>query len=56
MDFKNTEHSFGFIAKLLHWGLAGALWGMFLFGRSIAAMKPALDNIHLYGWHMKISK
>jgi len=54
MDFKNTEQSFGFIAKLLHWGLAVALWGMFLFGRSIAAMKPALDNIHLYGWHKSI--
>lgn len=51
MGLKNTETSYGSVAKALHWGLALALWGMFLFGRNIAQMKPALDNIHLYGWH-----
>ncbi|MBE9476511.1 MAG: cytochrome b [Proteobacteria bacterium] len=54
MGFKNTSTSYGLVAKLLHWCLAAALWGMFLFGRSIASMKPALDNIHLYGWHKSI--
>lgn len=54
MQFRNTRTSFGIIAKTLHWGLAFALWGMFLFGRNIAHMKPALDNIHLYGWHKSI--
>ncbi len=54
MQFRNTHTSFGIIAKILHWGLAFALWGMFLFGRNIAQMKPALDNIHLYGWHKSI--
>ncbi len=51
MRLKNTHTSYGIIAKALHWGLALALWGMFLFGRNIAHMQPALDNIHLYGWH-----
>ncbi len=54
MRLRNTSHSYGLIAKTLHWGLAAALWGMFLFGSYIARMKPALDNIHLYGWHKSI--
>jgi cytochrome b561 len=54
MRLQNTPDSYGLIAKTLHWGLAAALWGMFLFGRHIARMKPALDNIHLYGWHKSI--
>jgi cytochrome b561 len=54
MALKNTPVSYGIIAKALHWVLAFALWGMFLFGRKIANMEPALDNIHLYGWHKSI--
>ena len=54
MALGNTSHSYGIIAKILHWGIAFALWGMFLFGRDIAHMKPALDNIHLYGWHKSL--
>lgn len=54
MALRNTPNSYGLIAKILHWGMAFALWGMFLFGRSIAEMKPALDNIHLYGRHKSL--
>lgn len=54
MRFRNTPSTYGMIAKTLHWGLAFALWGMFLFGRDIANMQPALDTIHLYGRHKSI--
>lgn len=54
MVLRNSPNAYGLISKILHWGLAIALWGMFLFGRHIAYMKPALDNVHLYGWHKSI--
>jgi len=54
MNFRNSPNAYGLISKILHWGLAVALWGMYLFGSYIADMKPALDNVHLYGWHKSI--
>lgn len=54
MNLRNTARSYGIIARLLHWIMAFALWGMFLFGKNIADMKPSLDTIHLYGWHKSV--
>lgn len=54
MGLRNTATSYGIIARLLHWGIAFALWGMFLFGKNLANMKPSLDTLHLYGWHKSI--
>ncbi len=54
MNLRNTATSYGIISRLLHWIMAFALWGMFLFGKNIADMKPSLDTIHLYGWHKSV--
>lgn len=48
---KNTDTEFGLVAKLFHWGLAGYLLAMLVFGRYIATMKVGFDNVYLFNVH-----
>ena len=48
---KNTEDSYGAIAKLLHWIIALAIISLITVGFIMSSMEPAPDKYELYGMH-----
>jgi len=51
MNWRNTNDSFGLIAKSLHWGLAVVIIGLIAFGMYLANARISVSQLHLYGWH-----
>lgn len=54
MGWRNTEHGFGRISRLIHWAMAALIIGQLLLGLRIADMQPGLANLWLYGLHKTI--
>lgn len=51
MTLRNTQTSFGLVAKCLHWTIALGLWAMFAFGKYIDNLQLGPDNFHLITRH-----
>ncbi len=54
MTARNSLNGFGWVSRLLHWGMALLLLGMLGFGTYIERMEPSLANLWLYGLHKSI--
>lgn len=48
---RNTQETYGLIAKLFHWVLALYLAALFGFGKYIASMKVGIENLHYFNLH-----
>jgi len=48
---KNTENSYGTIAKLFHWIIAIAIISLITVGFIMSSMDPSPDKYELYGMH-----
>lgn len=48
---RNTQETYGLIAKLFHWILALYLAGLFGFGKYVASMKVGIENLHYFNLH-----
>ncbi len=48
---RNTENSYGFIAKLLHWIIALMILGLLMVGFIMESMEPSEQKWQLYGYH-----
>lgn len=48
---KNTEDSYGTIAKLFHWIIALAIISLITVGFTMSSMAPSPDKYELYGMH-----
>jgi cytochrome b561 len=51
MSMRNTENRYGFIAILLHWGMAILLIGLLALGLYMTRIPISLEKLKLYGWH-----
>src|ERR1700721_1488505 len=51
MLLKNTENSFGLIARSLHWIMAILIFGMLILGLYMIGLPISLEKLKLYGWH-----
>ena len=48
---KNTENSYGSIAKILHWVIGFSIIGLIAVGFLMSSMDPAPEKFELYGVH-----
>ncbi len=48
---RNTENSYGLIARILHWIIAFAIIGMISVGFFMSSMEPSPEKSELYGMH-----
>ena len=48
---KNTENSYGSIAKILHWVISFSIIGLIAVGFFMSSMDPAPEKFKLYGIH-----
>lgn len=48
---KNTETSYGSIAKILHWLIAAAMIGLITIGFIMSSMDSTPEKYELYGMH-----
>lgn len=48
---KNTENSYGSIAKILHWFIGLFIIGLIAVGFIMSSMDPAPEKFELYGMH-----
>lgn len=48
---KNTENSYGSIAKILHWVIGFSIIGLIAVGFTMSSMEPAPEKFELYGMH-----
>ena len=51
MAWRNTEHGFGLVSRMIHWAMALLVLGLLILGLFIANMQPSLGNLWLYGAH-----
>jgi len=51
MNWRNTNDSYGLIAKLFHWALAVLIIGLIAFGMYLGNAKISVSQLYLYGWH-----
>ena len=49
--YKNTQDSYGLVAKLFHWGMAPLFLGMFVVAYTMMDMAPGDTKWMLYGLH-----
>ena len=48
---KNTENSYGSIAKILHWVIGLFIIGLIAVGFTMSSMDPSPEKFELYGMH-----
>ncbi len=51
MSLKNTQESYGLMAKIFHWPMALIMMGLIIVGLYMTAMEPSPDKYELYGLH-----
>jgi len=51
---KNTENSYGSIAKILHWVIGFSIIGLIAVGFLMSSMDPAPEKFELYGIHKAV--
>jgi cytochrome b561 len=49
--WRNTKSAYGVISKGFHWGLAGYVLGMLVFGKYLVSIKVSLATLYLFGLH-----
>jgi cytochrome b561 len=54
MDLRNRPDRFGIVTRLLHWGMAVLIAGMFALGLRLTSMEPGLATLWLYGLHKTV--
>lgn len=54
MSAGNTENSFGWVTRALHWVMAVGVIGMLALGSYIEQMEVGLSNLWLFGLHKTI--
>lgn len=54
MGLRNDPAGFGWLTRLLHWGIAGAVLGQLALGTVIAGMQVNLSNLWLFSLHKSI--
>ncbi|MCF8493895.1 MAG: cytochrome b [Rickettsiaceae bacterium] len=48
---RNTENSYGLIARILHWVIAFSIIGLISVGFFMSSMEPSPEKFELYGMH-----
>lgn len=54
MGLRNDPGSFGWLTRLLHWGIAALVLGQLVLGAVIAGMQVNLSNLWLFSLHKSI--
>lgn len=49
--FKNTENTYGFVAKFFHWVVSFGIIALIAVGFLMSSMDPSPDKYELYGMH-----
>lgn len=48
---RNTEHQYGFLAKIFHWSIAGIILGLLLAGFFMTSLAHSPLKLQIYGLH-----